>query len=129
MNKIKIALPTSDRLNIEEHFGHSKYLFVVTLENSKIIKEEFIEKAKIGLENISDFFKEKNINKIISFNIGQKALNKLDEKNIRVIAGVSGGLKEIVNLYLEDKLVSKENKCNRHNNFNKEHKRNCTCNH
>ncbi len=48
---MKIALVTDDGKTVSAHFGHAKYLFVITIENGEVTSTELIERNLEGQHN------------------------------------------------------------------------------
>ena len=48
---MKIAIPTTDKTTIAGHTGHADYFMVITLEDEKVVNQEFRKNPRAGEEH------------------------------------------------------------------------------
>ena len=118
---MKIAIPViennKEESRISEHFGRAPYFAFVELKDDKThtfeIEENPFEDHSLG--DIPRYLHDKNVDLIVVRNIGKKALNFFEEYNIKVIRGVEGNLKEIVQMAISNELkdqgYNEDSKC------------------
>ena len=110
MNK-KIAIPTAGGA-LCAHFGHCERFAVITVQDSKIIKEEMIDPPVHEPGSHPRFLKELGCTAIIAGGMGIKAQNLFAENSIEVIVGVPDiTLPELVHKYIAGELKSGSNLC------------------
>jgi len=108
----KIAFPTSDQENVDEHFGHCKQFAVYHVQDKKIVSTEFIDAPPHQPGLLPKFLGEKGADTIITGGMGQKAIDLFKEQNIDVILGASGRIQDNLNEYIDGMLYSKGSACN-----------------
>jgi len=94
--------------SVSEVFGRSPYFIIAEIENGKIKETEIIENKgadQTGGAGISaaQLMAEKNVNAVISGNVGPRALNVLRQFNIKVYYG-DGVIKEALQEFIDGKL-------------------------
>lgn len=112
---MKLALPS--RANqIDDHFGHCAYFTVFTIENNQITSEEIIESpAGCGCKsNIAQVLAEKGVSLMLAGNMGEGAVQVLQNFGIQVIRGCSGELRTIAERYLSGDLTDSGAACHAH---------------
>ncbi|HOP24581.1 MAG TPA: NifB/NifX family molybdenum-iron cluster-binding protein [Defluviitoga sp.] len=111
---MKIAIPlienNKEESRISEHFGRAPYFAFVELKDNKTysfeIEENPFQAHSPG--DIPEYLHEKNVELIVVRNIGKKALDFFEEYNIKVIKGVDGNLKEIIQMALSNELKDQD---------------------
>ena len=109
--KMKIAIPTNDRTNVEEHFGHCKEFAIYEVEGDKVINVEFIVPPPHATGVIPNFLNSHGIDAIITGGMGQMAVNMFKEKNVDVILGAVGSVDTNLKEYLSGMLESTGSVC------------------
>jgi len=109
---MKIAIAT-DNNKCSEHFGRCEEFKVYEIENKKIINEESIINPEHKFNFLPKYLKEKEIDVIISTDMGRNAQNNFSKYDIEVITGVTGSIDEIIRLYLKGELKSNNKICTR----------------
>jgi len=94
--------------SVSEVFGRSPYFIIAEIENGKIKETEIIENKgadQTGGAGISaaQLMAEKNVNAVISGNVGPRALNVLRQFNIKVYYG-EGIIKEVLQEFINGEL-------------------------
>jgi len=108
---MKIAVSSTGKKltdNVSEVFARCPYFSIVEIENQEIKKFEAIENKianQLGQAGISaaQLMAEKNVNAVITKNIGPRALDVLRQFNIEVYCG-EGVIKEILQKFIDGKL-------------------------
>ncbi len=123
---MKIAIPTRGE-NVDSHFGHCNFytLFLVD-ENRNILQSEILPAPQgCGCKsNIITILKEQGVTIMLAGNMGNGALEKLNNNDIEVIRGCSGKVNLVVENFLKDQLQDSGEGCHSH-----EHDAEYPCNH
>jgi len=111
MSSRLFAVPTIDQ-KLCAHFGHCEKFAIVTVEDDKIISENFVSPPVHQPGTYPRFLAGIGVNTIIAGGMGQKALDMFAQNNIEVFMGVNSDepQKLVVN-YLDDQLRTGENLC------------------
>lgn len=86
---MRIAIPYYQGL-IYQHFGHAKQFKVYEIENHQILMEMVVEPQGTGHQAVSDFLKSIDVRVVICGNIGEGAMQALQEAGILFYGGVNG---------------------------------------
>ena len=94
--------------NVSEVFARCPYFIIAEIENEKIQKVETIENKianQLGQAGISaaQLMAEKNVNTVITKNMGPRALDVLKQFNIAIYYG-DGAIKEVLREFIDGKL-------------------------
>lgn len=108
---MKIAISSMDKSigsNVSEVFGRCPYFIVAEIKDKKVERTETIENKntdQMGGAGIStaQLITEKNVNVVITGNIGPRALNVLEQFNIKVYFG-DGIIKEVLQKFMDKEL-------------------------
>ncbi|MGC8496870.1 MAG: NifB/NifX family molybdenum-iron cluster-binding protein [Thermoplasmata archaeon] len=110
--KIAMPLKNSNKLDSElsEHFGHASYFGFVEIQDGKIVNYEIIANTfeSHGPGDLPNLIKQKNAEILIAYGMGQRALDFFESYNIKVITGVEGSMREIVEEYIKGNLEPDE---------------------
>ena len=108
---MKFAVPTLNN-ELTAHFGHCEKFAIIETENSTVIKEEFVTPPLHQPGVYPRFLADQGVDVIIAGGMGQKAQSLFSAHNIQVFIGVAqGSPRELVEQYLEDKLLTGQNLC------------------
>lgn len=100
-----LAIPNFGN-RISPRIDYAENLNLITIENHEVIKKERIKiLVQSHLERINIIIRI-NPDIVICNGISDLTLNKLKEKNIKVIPWISGTIDEIVQDFLDNKLES-----------------------
>ncbi|MBP2627524.1 MAG: minD 1 [Firmicutes bacterium] len=115
--KMKIALPSRQNL-IDNHFGHCEYFTVFTVDkNSKeIVGQETIE-SPVGCgckSNIAQTLSEIGVKVMLAGNMGDGAVQVLNNSGIEVVRGCSGDIKTVALAWIAGSLVDSGDSCHEH---------------
>jgi len=110
---MKIVIPSADG-KLCSHFGHCEYFTFVDInqETRQILSiDKVIPEGGVSCQS-AHWLAEQGANLVIAGGMGGRPLNIFAENGITVITGCPElDIKEIVQDYLEDKLVEGENVC------------------
>jgi predicted Fe-Mo cluster-binding NifX family protein len=113
---MKIALPSRNS-NIDDHFGHCEYFTVFTTdENKQILTEENVQ-SPMGCgckSNIVDTLSAMGVTMMLAGNIGNGAVNVLNNHGIHVLRGCSGSVKTVVQQWLDGTVGDSGINCHQH---------------
>ncbi|MEA3272620.1 MAG: NifB/NifX family molybdenum-iron cluster-binding protein [Patescibacteria group bacterium] len=108
---MKIAISsTGKNLNddVAEVFGRCSYFIIVEVENQKLGKPEILENKNMDQVSgagvsVAQVVAEKNIDVVITRNIGPRALDVLRQFNIKIYSG-DGVIKDALQKFIDEKL-------------------------
>jgi len=114
---MKIALPTRQNI-IDSHFGHCEYFTVFTVDNNKkelIAQETIASPAGCGCKsNIAHILSDMGVKVMLAGNMGDGAVNVLNNAGIEVLRGCSGEVKEVALKWLSGTLMDSGDSCHEH---------------
>jgi len=114
---MKIALP-SVKNQIDDHFGHCDYFTVLTVDTTaKQItdSQEVPSPAGCGCKsNIASILAEMGVKLMLAGNMGEGAVNVLNNSGIDVIRGCSGDVKKVAQSWLDGTLIDSGDCCHEH---------------
>lgn len=108
---MRIAFPTNDRNQVEEHFGHAKEFAFANVKDGKVISTEYLTPPAHEPGVIPKFVGEKGATAIITGGMGGMAVNLFKEQNIEVILGAKGTIDEMLKTYIGGNLASTGSVC------------------
>ena len=109
---MKIAISASGNsldANVDPRFGRCAYFIIIETEGNEIKSHEFVSNQAIqtmrgaGIQ-AAQTVANKGAEVVITGNIGPNAFNVLSQTGIKVVTGVSGKVKEVVEKYLKGEL-------------------------
>jgi predicted Fe-Mo cluster-binding NifX family protein len=110
-NDRRIAFPTNDRINVEEHFGHAKEFAFADVKDGKVISTDYVTPPAHEPGVIPAFVGAQKATAIITGGMGGMAVNLFKQQNIEVILGAKGTIEETLKTYLEGELASTGSAC------------------
>jgi predicted DNA-binding protein (UPF0251 family)/predicted Fe-Mo cluster-binding NifX family protein len=116
-----IAMPTSDRNTIDEHFGHAKEFAIYTVVEDKVKEVQFALPPEHKPGAFPRFLHEKGVDVVITSGVGQRASQLFYHEGIDVILGASGNLEQNLHEYLQGILTSQGESCNHHEHHHDHH--------
>lgn len=119
---MKIAIPLKDG-RIDDHFGHCAYYEIIEIDqNNRIVSSEILDSPKgCGCKsNIAIVLKGMGVSVMLAGRMGEGALQKLNQNEIKVIRGCRGEVKSNVEAYLSGNLIDNEKLCEHHECTHKE---------
>jgi len=124
---MKIAIPTKDKM-VDDHFGHCQSFSIATISNNEIVEiEEIPSPNGCGCKtNIVGTLKNKGVSVMLAGNMGQGAVNKINQSNIQVIRGCSGAVEEVIKAYINGDTIDSKIVCEQHSNHNSKEGHQCS---
>lgn len=110
---MKIAVACEGNM-VTEHFGHCESFLIFDVNNNQIISKQIVPNPGHKPGFLPVFLYEKGVNVIMSGGMGGGAVEIFNEKNIKVLTGVSGDAETAVKQYLEGNLVYSGSICHEH---------------
>lgn len=113
---MKIAVPTRENF-VDEHFGHCEYYSIYTISADHKIEKEELLKAPQGCgckSNIAITLGQMGVDTMLAGNMGQGAVNKIQEADIEVFRGCVGKVREQVELFLQGQIADSGETCAEH---------------
>lgn len=112
---MKVAVPTINE-RVDDHFGHCDHYTIFTIENNKVVNRETMASPQgCGCKSgIAADLQKIGVVVMLAGNMGEGAKNKLNAHNINVIRGCSGNVDELVESYLDGKVVDSGLGCSEH---------------
>jgi len=108
---MKIAISSTGKNltdNVSEIFARCPFFIIAEIKNQKIDKTEIIENENTNQMSGAGIFAaqlmaKKNVNAVITGNVGPRAFDVLKQFNIEVYQG-EGRVKEVIEKFIEGKL-------------------------
>ncbi len=114
---MKIALPSRQDL-IDDHFGHCEYYTVFTVDDDKkeiVNKEDIPSSEGCGCKsNIAQTLSEMGVKVMLAGNMGDGAVNVLNNAGIEVFRGCSGNVTEVAKQWLAGTIADSGESCHEH---------------
>ena len=113
---MKVAIPAHSG-KVDEHFGHSEFFAVYTVNESKEIIHEELMASPQGCgcrSNIIEQLSAMGVKTMLAGNIGGGAVNKLNNNGINVIRGCSGDIKKVLKDWLDGNIQDNGELCREH---------------
>ncbi len=112
---MKIALPSRGD-TIDNHFGHCEYFTVFSINESEIVGEEMVPSpAGCGCKsNIASILADKGVTMMLAGNMGNGAVNVLNQAGINVVRGCQGNIKEVALSWLSGSIKDSGESCHEH---------------
>lgn len=112
---MKIAVPTRDE-KVDDHFGHCDHYTIFTIENDRVVSRELLASPQgCGCKSgIAADLQKIGVVVMLAGNMGEGAKNKLSAHDIKVIRGCSGNVDELVQNYLDGKVIDSGLGCSEH---------------
>ncbi len=108
---MKIAFPLTQR-KISAHFGHCEEFAVLTVEDGKIVKEEYLTPPAHEPGSHPKFLNEHGVTVVIAGGMGMRAQELMAENGIKSYVGVCHQpLSDLVAQYVKGELEAGDNLC------------------
>ena len=124
---MKVAVPTRGNL-VDDHFGHCEAYTVFTVGASNQIEGTEMLPSLQGCgckSNIAAVLQQLGVTVMLAGNMGNGALNVLNNHSINVYRGCSGNVRQLAEAYLQGKVADSGFGCKNHEDHGEEHQ----CNH
>ena len=112
----KIAVPTKEN-QVDDHFGHCDAYTVFSVNQKNQIEGAEIVTSPAGCgckSNIATTLHQMGVTMMLAGNMGDGALNKLNNNGIDVLRGCTGNVRVVVENYLSGKTVDSGIGCRHH---------------
>ncbi len=107
----KIAVPTING-DLCPHFGHCQKFAVLTVEDNKVVQEDFLEPPAHQPGIYPRWLQQLGVSEVIAGGMGQKAQDIFKMHGIKVHMGVdSKPARQVVAELINNELVTGSNKC------------------
>lgn len=110
---MKIAI-AKDNNQVSGHFGHCQGFQVYSLDNKKIVGDVFLENPGHVPGYLPKFLAENQVDVIVAGGMGGSAQQLFAGAGIDVIVGASGNIEDVINAFVEGKLLSSNATCKEH---------------
>jgi predicted Fe-Mo cluster-binding NifX family protein len=107
----RIAFPSNNRTNVEQHFGHCKEFAIYNIKDNQTASIDYVVPPAHAPGVLPKFLGEHNVNVIITGGMGAMAINLFKEQSIDVILGADGSINSNLDAYLGNELESKGSAC------------------
>ena len=124
---IKITIPTRGSI-VDGHFGHCEFYTILSVNNDKQIEKTEILPSPQGCgckSNIASILKDLGVTVMLAGNMGNGALNVLQNQGIQVLRGCQGDVQLVAQAYLDGKIGDSGISCQQHEAHGEGH----VCNH
>lgn len=113
---MKIAVPTKEGNQIDNHFGHCEFYSIFTIENNEVVNKQILQSPQgCGCKsNIAYDLADMDVQVMLAGGIGNGAVNKLAEQKIEVVRNCTGDVDVLVNDYLAGKIHDGGSNCAAH---------------
>ncbi len=118
----KIAVPTRGNV-VDDHFGHCEMYTVFTIGDDKKIENSETVPSPQGCgckSNIASVLKEMGVTTLLAGNMGNGALNVLNNQGIQVLRGCKGDVRQLVETYLKGFILDSGEGCHSHEHHGEE---------
>lgn len=113
----KIAVPIKKNNYIAGHFGHCEFYEIYTFSNANEVIDVQLLKSEKGCgcqSNIATVLASQGVSFMLSGNIGDKAMHKLNDAGISVIRGCKGSSSDVILQYVEGRITDAGSSCQLH---------------
>ncbi len=122
---VKLAVPYENG-QIFQHFGHTEQFEILEIRQGEIVSKDIITPDCGGHSELAGFLADNQVSVLICGGIGGGAISALSEAGIKVLAGNSGDIDQLVDLFLKGGLQSTEKAtCDHHSHDHSEES--CQC--
>lgn len=118
----KVAFPTSDRVHVDQHFGHTNEFCIYTLENNEVKEVFFVTPPPHKPSVLPLFLRDAGVDVIITGGMGQRAVDLFKQHEIDVILGAQGTIQDNLEDYFGGDLVSTVSPCEHNHDHDHKHK-------
>ena len=101
---MRIAVPYYESM-IFQHFGHAAKFKVYEVENHQVLMEMIVEAEQTGHTAVAELLRSLDVRAVICGNIGQEAMQALNDAGILFYGGVTGPADEAITRLIEGKLA------------------------
>lgn len=113
---MKIAVPTRGMI-VDEHFGQCEKYTIFSINNEQKINQTDILQSPQGCgckSNIAGVLRQMDVTILLAGNMGDGAVNVLQNHGIKVYRGCSGDVRQVTELFLEGLIADSGESCHNH---------------
>lgn len=124
---MKIVVPTRGS-KVDDHFGHCEKYTVFSIDSNNAIESSEILPSPQGCgckSNIAGILQQMGVTIMLAGNMGNGALNVLNNHGIQVYRGASGDVRILVEEFLKGTVEDSGEGCHHHDHHEEGH----VCNH
>lgn len=112
---MKIAIPTRGG-QVDEHFGHCESYTVYSVADGQLADQVSVASPSgCGCKsNIATVLADMGVNVLLAGNMGQGAVNVLDQSGIKVVRGCSGEVEDLAKRFLAGEVKDQAILCDHH---------------
>jgi len=107
---MKIAIST-DSEKVSEHFGRCPEFTIVEIQDNKIKNKEVIKNPGHATGFLPKYFKEQGVSCVIAGGAGFRAQELFEQFGIKLITGIQGEIKEVINHFIKGNLEQGKDSC------------------
>ena len=107
----RISFPTSDKVTVDGHFGHTKEFVIYTVKENTITEVVYVTPPPHQPGVLPQFLGENGVDVIITGGMGQMAVDLFHRQGIDVVLGATGRIDVNLNEYLGGFLTSQGSIC------------------
>lgn len=120
---MKIAVPTTHNNMVDSHFGHCEYFTIFTVEDNKITHNQVVPSAEgCGCKSgIAAVLSQMGVSIMLAGNMGQGAVNVLNNNGIAVYRGCQGDAANLVSEFIGGQIDDSGETCSHHSHHEDGH--------
>ena len=107
---MRIAISTDGDL-VSAHFGRCPSFTIIEIDNGKLINKQTIANPGHHPGYLPQFLHQKGVGCIIAGGMGRRAEDLFAQVGIKIIVGVSGSIKEVIDKIIKGTLEGGESLC------------------
>jgi predicted Fe-Mo cluster-binding NifX family protein len=107
---MRVAVSTESG-EVAQHFGRCSHYTIANLDKGQVLSKQVISNPGHEPGFLPKYLAEKGVECIIAGGMGSKAAELFQEKNIRVIVGVTGKVDDVLENLAEGKLEASTSMC------------------
>ena len=107
----KIAFPTSDKVTVDGHFGHTREFVIYTVKFTDVTEVIYVTPPPHTPGVLPQFLAEQGVDVIITGGMGRMAVDLFQKQGIDVVLGANGRIDVNLNEYLGGFLTSQGSIC------------------
>ncbi len=111
----RISFPTSDKVTVDAHFGHTKEFVIYTVKNNEVTDVVYLTPPLHKPGILPEFLGQQEVDVMITGGMGQMAVDLFQRQNIDVILGAKGRIDVNLNEYLGGFLTTQGSVCDHSN--------------
>ena len=98
---------------VAQHFGKNRSFVLAEIQQRRIAAKTFVKTPDYCSEKniLLDFLKKNQVTLLIVGGMGQRACDAIRQSGIQVLRGAEGEIGNILQLYLDGKLVDRQVTC------------------